>query len=89
MNLLLCALWPFHYYGQLRAAFTRPTARGIQIWKSHIFVCREGLLFSTSYCLSQPTDLVRLWLHESQHVYGDTLAEMRKTLKLTIKVKLV
>lgn len=35
----------------------------------------QGLLFSTNDCLNQPTDLVRLWLHESQRVYGDKLIE--------------
>lgn len=33
------------------------------------------MLFSTNECLSQPTDVVRLWLHECQRVYGDKLTE--------------
>ncbi|KAJ4427781.1 hypothetical protein ANN_25434 [Periplaneta americana] len=39
---------------------------------SNIF---QGLLFSTNECLPQPTDLVRLWMHESQRVYGDKLTD--------------
>nr|CAD7428767.1 unnamed protein product [Timema monikensis] len=35
----------------------------------------QGLLFSTNECLSAPTDLVRLWMHETQRVYGDKLIE--------------
>ncbi|VEN40996.1 unnamed protein product, partial [Callosobruchus maculatus] len=35
----------------------------------------QGLLFSTNDCLNQPFDLVRLWVHESQRVYGDKLTE--------------
>ncbi|XP_057668614.1 dynein beta chain, ciliary [Diorhabda carinulata] len=35
----------------------------------------QGLLFSTNECLNQPTDLVRLWLHECYRVYGDKLTE--------------
>ncbi|XP_021937393.1 dynein beta chain, ciliary isoform X2 [Zootermopsis nevadensis] len=35
----------------------------------------QGLLFSTSDCLPQHTDLVRLWMHESQRVYGDKLVD--------------
>ncbi|XP_034234645.1 dynein beta chain, ciliary [Thrips palmi] len=35
----------------------------------------QGLLFSTNDCLTQPTDLVRLWMHEAQRVYGDKLTE--------------
>ncbi|KAL1493068.1 hypothetical protein ABEB36_011203 [Hypothenemus hampei] len=39
---------------------------------SNIF---QGLLFSTLDCLNQPSDLVRLWMHECQRVYGDKLTE--------------
>lgn len=35
----------------------------------------QGLLFSTNECLNQPSDLVRLWIHECQRVYGDKLTE--------------
>nr|CAD7593189.1 unnamed protein product [Timema genevievae] len=35
----------------------------------------QGLLFSTNECLSAPTDLVRLWMHETQRVYGDKLID--------------
>ncbi|NXH15458.1 DYH17 protein, partial [Bucco capensis] len=33
----------------------------------------QGLLFSTRECLESPVDLVRLWLHEAERVYGDKL----------------
>ncbi|XP_065591374.1 dynein axonemal heavy chain 17 isoform X2 [Cyrtonyx montezumae] len=35
----------------------------------------QGLLFSTAECLQSPTDLVRLWLHEAERVYGDKLID--------------
>ncbi|XP_071447818.1 dynein beta chain, ciliary [Hetaerina americana] len=35
----------------------------------------QGLLFSTNECLVAPVDLVRLWLHETQRVYGDKLTD--------------
>lgn len=37
-------------------------------------VC-QGLLFSTPECLKSPIDLVRLWLHEAERVYGDKLID--------------
>ncbi|XP_075760265.1 dynein axonemal heavy chain 17 isoform X2 [Pelodiscus sinensis] len=39
---------------------------------SNIF---QGLLFSTAECLKTPLDLVRLWLHEAERVYGDKLID--------------
>ncbi|NWI54818.1 DYH17 protein, partial [Calyptomena viridis] len=39
---------------------------------SNIF---QGLLFSTSECLKTPADLVRLWIHEAERVYGDKLVD--------------
>ncbi|KAI8438867.1 hypothetical protein MSG28_011209 [Choristoneura fumiferana] len=39
---------------------------------SNIF---QGLLFSSNECLEAPSDLIRLWLHETQRVYGDKLTE--------------
>ncbi|XP_022915026.2 dynein beta chain, ciliary isoform X1 [Onthophagus taurus] len=39
---------------------------------SNIF---QGLLFSTNDCVNEPCDLVRLWTHECQRVYGDKLVE--------------
>ncbi|NXF13134.1 DYH17 protein, partial [Smithornis capensis] len=39
---------------------------------SNIF---QGLLFSTSECLKSPVDLVRLWIHEAERVYGDKLVD--------------
>ncbi|NXP52612.1 DYH17 protein, partial [Heliornis fulica] len=35
----------------------------------------QGLLFSTPECLQTPVDLVRLWLHEAERVYGDKLID--------------
>ncbi|KAF4519850.1 hypothetical protein B566_EDAN005192, partial [Ephemera danica] len=35
----------------------------------------QGLLFSTADCLNIPTDFVRLWMHETQRVYGDKLVD--------------
>ncbi|CAH8620633.1 unnamed protein product [Schistosoma intercalatum] len=39
---------------------------------SNIF---QGLLFSTNECIRQPTDLIRLWMHECERVYSDKLIE--------------
>ena len=35
----------------------------------------QGMLFSTNECIQTPTDLVRLWAHESMRVYRDKLAD--------------
>ncbi|KAJ8957969.1 hypothetical protein NQ318_001970 [Aromia moschata] len=35
----------------------------------------QGILFSSMDCLNNPFDLVRLWIHECQRVYGDKLIE--------------
>lgn len=32
-------------------------------------------MFSTNECLVNPSDLLRLWLHETHRVYGDKLTE--------------
>ncbi|XP_043471037.1 dynein beta chain, ciliary [Leptopilina heterotoma] len=37
--------------------------------------CFQGLLFSTNECLQIPSDFLRLWLHETQRVYGDKLVD--------------
>ncbi|XP_016061753.1 PREDICTED: dynein heavy chain 17, axonemal [Miniopterus natalensis] len=39
---------------------------------SNIF---QGLLFSTTEVLKTPFDLVRLWLHEAERVYGDKMVD--------------
>ncbi|XP_061245817.1 dynein axonemal heavy chain 17 isoform X1 [Bos javanicus] len=39
---------------------------------SNIF---QGLLFSTAEILKFPLDLVRLWLHEAERVYGDKMVD--------------
>ncbi|KAL4716928.1 hypothetical protein ACJJTC_012739, partial [Scirpophaga incertulas] len=39
---------------------------------SNIF---QGFLFSTNECLINPSDIIRLWLHETHRVYGDKLTE--------------
>lgn len=33
------------------------------------------MLFSTNDCLGTSIDIIRLWLHESQRVYGDKLTD--------------
>lgn len=35
----------------------------------------QGLLFSTAEILKIPLDLVRLWLHEAERVYGDKMVD--------------
>uniref|UniRef100_A0A182IVR3 Dynein beta chain, ciliary n=4 Tax=Anopheles atroparvus TaxID=41427 RepID=A0A182IVR3_ANOAO len=35
----------------------------------------QGLLFSTNDCLVSSSDFIRLWLHETQRVYGDKLLD--------------
>lgn len=35
----------------------------------------QGLLFSTAEILKLPLDLVRLWLHEAERVYGDKMVD--------------
>lgn len=35
----------------------------------------QGFLFSSNECLVYPSDLLRLWLHETHRVYGDKLTE--------------
>ena len=42
-----------------------------------LFVCLQGLLFATPECLKAPVDLVRLWMHEADRVYGDKLIEQK------------
>ncbi|XP_063983406.1 dynein beta chain, ciliary [Diachasmimorpha longicaudata] len=37
--------------------------------------CFQGLLFSGNECLQCPTDLIRLWMHETYRVYGDKLTD--------------
>uniref|UniRef100_A0A8C5LC16 Dynein axonemal heavy chain 17 n=1 Tax=Jaculus jaculus TaxID=51337 RepID=A0A8C5LC16_JACJA len=39
---------------------------------SNIF---QGILFSTTEILKTPLDLVRLWLHEAERVYGDKMVD--------------
>ncbi|KAJ9585774.1 hypothetical protein L9F63_002411, partial [Diploptera punctata] len=46
----------------------------------------QGLLFSNNDCLPQPTDLVRLWMHESQRVYGDKLVD-EKDIEAYFKIQ--
>lgn len=35
----------------------------------------QGLLFSSNECIENPSDIIRLWLHETHRVYGDKLTE--------------
>ena len=51
----------------------------------------QGILFATNDCVQAPTDLGKLWCHESQRVYRDKLADVKdielfdKTLKDILK----
>jgi dynein heavy chain len=40
-------------------------------------VLGQGLLFSTAEILKVPLDLVRLWLHEAERVYGDKMVDKK------------
>ncbi|XP_077979817.1 dynein beta chain, ciliary-like [Glandiceps talaboti] len=51
---------------------------------SNIF---QGVLFSSPECLKQPVDFVRLWMHESERVYGDKLID-EKDIETFSKMKL-
>jgi len=46
----------------------------------------QGLLFSSGECLAAPSDLVRLWMHETQRVYGDKMAD-EKDIELFFKIQ--
>lgn len=35
----------------------------------------QGILFSTGEILKVPLDIVRLWLHEAERVYGDKMVD--------------
>ncbi|XP_024080370.1 dynein beta chain, ciliary isoform X1 [Cimex lectularius] len=59
LQLFLPTAAKFHYIFNLRDI-------------SNVF---QGLLFSTTDCLTQPIDLIRLWMHESHRVYGDKLID--------------
>ncbi|XP_036766314.2 dynein axonemal heavy chain 17 [Manis pentadactyla] len=37
----------------------------------------QGLLFSTAEILKTPLDLIRLWLHEAERVYGDKMVDKK------------
>ncbi|CAB1338590.1 unnamed protein product, partial [Coregonus sp. 'balchen'] len=50
---------------------------------SNIF---QGLLFSMPECVKAPAELVRLWLHECDRVYGDKLVD-EKDMVLFAKIK--
>ncbi|XP_062330264.1 dynein axonemal heavy chain 17-like [Osmerus eperlanus] len=50
---------------------------------SNIF---QGLLFSGPDCVKAPAELVRLWLHECDRVYGDKLVE-DKDIELFSKIQ--
>lgn len=39
---------------------------------SNIF---QGLLFTTNDCLVTPSDMVRVWMHETHRVYADKLTD--------------
>ncbi|TSL75253.1 Dynein heavy chain 17, axonemal [Bagarius yarrelli] len=50
---------------------------------SNIF---QGLLFSTPECVTDPLDLIRIWLHECSRVYGDRLRD-EKDIELFEKIQ--
>ncbi|MCJ8738612.1 hypothetical protein PDJAM_G00037770 [Pangasius djambal] len=50
---------------------------------SNIF---QGLLFSTPQCVKDPFDLIRIWLHECNRVYGDRLTD-EKDMELFEKIQ--
>ena len=37
----------------------------------------QGILFSTIECITSPVEMARLWVHETQRVYKDKLAELK------------
>lgn len=41
------------------------------------FLALQGILFASPECLKGPSDLIRLWLHESSRVYGDKLIDTK------------
>lgn len=42
---------------------------------TNLFLSIQGLLFSTADCIKTTTDLLSLWVHEAQRVYGDKMVE--------------
>jgi dynein heavy chain len=38
-------------------------------------ICAQGLLFASNECVTTPTEIVRLWCHETHRVYLDKLAD--------------
>lgn len=49
--------------------------------------CFQGLLFSGNECLQSSVDLIRLWMHETQRVYGDKLTD-EKDIESFLKLQL-
>ncbi|XP_067212065.1 dynein beta chain, ciliary [Linepithema humile] len=49
--------------------------------------CFQGLLFSGNECLPASVDLIRLWMHETQRVYGDKLTD-EKDIESFLKLQL-
>ena len=51
----------------------------------------QGIMYSTTECVSVTEEFLRLWIHETHRVYRDKLADMKdielfdKTLKDTVK----
>ncbi|XP_068082615.1 dynein beta chain, ciliary-like [Anabrus simplex] len=59
LQLFLPTAVKFHYLFNLRDL-------------SNVF---QGLLFGQGDCIIEASDIVRLWIHETQRIYGDKLAE--------------
>lgn len=57
------------------AAYGTWLASVVQLTTLTVPCLGQGLLFSTAEILRVPLDLVRLWLHEAERVYGDKMVD--------------
>ena len=48
----------------------------------------QGFLFATNDCVSTPTEIVRLWCHETQRVYMDKLADNKGPFTYDVRKKI-
>ena len=49
--------------------------------------CVQGLLFSGPDCVKTHTDIVRLWMHETERVYKDKLVDTEDVILFDKLVK--